>query len=129
MRRVIEVAFIGAWLAIVAGQALAHRSSTYDVESSVSSNGEINLWLVNKYDTTVTYDLQVLSRDFDPIDEKLWRSNHDNDRLVLEPEEVAEGIVIEVKNPGKYYACTVVAKVPENALGVRSRVCLRLWYK
>ena len=129
MRRVIEVALIGVWLAVMAGQALAHRSSTYDSDSSVSMRGEINLWLVNKYENTTTYDLQVLSRDFEVIDDSLWRSNYDDDRIVLDYEEVAKDIVIEVKNPGKYYACTVVAKVPENNIGIRSRICLRLWYK
>ena len=127
MRRVIEVALIGVWLAVMAGQALAHRSSTYDSDSSVSSAGKINLWLVNKYENTTTYDLQVLSRDFEVIDESLWRSNYDDDQIVLDPEGVAEGIIIEVKNPGKYYACTTVAKGSSN--GVRSRICLRLWYK
>ena len=129
MRRVITVALIGAWLALTAGQALPHRSSTYN-ESSVSSIGQIKLWLVNKYTDTTTYELQVLDREtFKPIDEKLWRSNYKDDLVVLEPEEAAMDIIIEVKEPGKYYACTIVADVPTNALGLRSQICLRLWYK
>ena len=129
MRRVIFAALAGAWLASTAGQALSHRSSTYN-ESSISSIGEIKLWLVNKYSNTTTYELQVLDRDtFLPIDENLWRSNYENDLIVLDPEEVSTGIVVRVKNPGKYYVCTIVAKVPENSIGLRSQICLRLWYK
>lgn len=129
MRRVISVALIGAWLAVTAGPALPHRSSTFN-ESSISSIGQIKLWLVNKYNDTITYELQVLDREtFQPIDEKLWRSNYDNDLVVLDPEEVALDIIVEVKEPGKYYACTIVADVPTNNLGLRSQICLRLWYK
>ena len=129
MRRVIFAALAGAWLTSTAGQALSHRSSTYN-ESSISSIGEIKLWLVNKYSNTTTYELQVLDRDtFLPIDKNLWRSNYENDLIVLDTEEVSTNIVVQVKNPGKYYVCTIVAKVPENSIGLRSQICLRLWYK
>ena len=120
------IAVIGVVLAITAGAALAHRSSTY---SESASGNEIRLWLANKYDVTTTYDLRVLTRDMRLVPSDLWRSNYEGDRLVLEPEEVATDIVIRVKERGKYYACTIVADVPDNILGLRSQICLRLWYK
>ena len=108
----------------------AHQSSTYNLDGSVSYIGEIDLWLINRYDDTVTYDVQVLGKDLKPIDPSKWTSQITNNSVTLDKDEVAD-IRIRVKEKGKYYACTVVAADvnKEANLTIRSRVCMRLWYK
>ena len=121
---------IGAWFALVAGQAFAHQSSTYDLQSSVSYVGESKLWLVNKYTETVEYEVQVLDVDLRPIDAAQWRSNLLNDKVTLDQDELVD-IIVAGRTKGKYYICTIVARdeSAEKDIVIRSRVCLRLWYK
>ena len=110
--------------------ASAHRSSTYDLGRSVSYIGEIDLWLINKYDKTTTYEVQVLDKDLKPIDDSKWSSRLTGDTVTLKTDELVD-IRVRVKEKGKYYVCTIVAP-DENPVGnivFRSRVCLRLWYK
>mgnify|MGYP001024481464 CR=1 FL=1 len=124
----IRAVILGAWLALFTSQAFAHQSSTYDLETSVSYSGEIRLWLINNYDGTHTYEVQVLDRDLVPTD-VAWVSNLINNEVTLEPEQLVD-IEVQVSERGKYYVCTAIKRDPNvAAIQLRSRVCLRLWYR
>lgn len=112
----------------MAGHAFAHQSSTYDLNTSVSHVGETRLWLINRYDDRVTYVVEVLDKDLKPTTTK-WRSSLYENEVTLSTDQLVD-ITVTVKDKGKYYVCTAV-KPNENSVGLqlRSRVCLRLWYR
>ena len=128
MARAISIALIGAWLALLAGHAFSHQSSTYDLETSISYTGDMNLWLINRYDVTKEYEVEVLDRNQQPTD-VIWTSNLLDNEVTLEPTQRVD-INVQVSELGKYYVCTTL-KTDENgaAIQLRSRVCLRLWYR
>ena len=119
---------VGVWLVIMTGHASAHQSSTYDLDTSVSYIGESRLWLINRYDTRVTYVVEVLDKNQKPTTSK-WRSNLHNNEVTLDTDQRAD-IVVQVKDKGKYYVCTTVKRPKDtHNITIRSRVCLRLWHR
>jgi hypothetical protein len=113
----------------MATHVFAHQSSTYDLNTSVSHVGQSRIWLINRYDRRVEYEVQVLDRDLKPTTSK-WRSSLYDNTVSLDVDELVN-ITVDVERKGKYYVCTAVKRDRQafNSVQLSSRVCLRLWYR
>ena len=117
-------------LALVAVMALAvpvlaHQSMSLE-PGYVNYDGRMKLRITNLYPKQASFQLQVVDRvDEKDIDEKQWRSDALNDLVILQPNE-SRDVLIEVRNPGKYYVCNQAINEGDS---IQTRICHRLHYR